>query len=163
ESKYQSLTDLPAIPTVAYRIRHKDGHYVWLETTCRPVRDEMGKVTTVHAVSRDVTERRRAEERIRASLREKEVLIKEVQHRVKNNLQVICSLLTLQSGHVRDPHARGMLMESRQRVHCMALIHEKLYRSNDLSRINFADYLRALTSNLFLAYGGAGRPVRLET
>src|SRR5262249_17467250 len=135
---------------------------VWLETTCRPVRDQTGSVTTVHAVSRDVTERKRAEERIRASLREKDVLIKEVQHRVKNNLQIICSLLSLQSGRVRDPHALDMLMESRQRVHCMARIQEKLYRSRDLSRINFADYLRALTSNLFVAYGGASRPITLE-
>ncbi|MGD0235319.1 MAG: histidine kinase dimerization/phosphoacceptor domain -containing protein [Syntrophorhabdales bacterium] len=109
----------------------------------------------------DVTERRVAEERIRLSLKEKEVLLKEVHHRVKNNLQIISSLLNLQSKYIKDDQALEMFKESRNRIRSMTLIHEKLYRSKDLANIDVAEYIQNLSSNLFRSYS-AGR-VSLKT
>jgi two-component sensor histidine kinase len=92
------------------------------------------------------------ERQIRASLHEKEVLLKEIHHRVKNNLQVVSSLLSLQAGQTNDDAATGLLSDSQNRVKAMALIHESLYRSSDLGRINFAEYVHGLIRNLKPAY-----------
>ncbi len=102
---------------------------------------------------RDETERRRSNERLRASLREKEVLLQEIHHRVKNNLQVINSLLRLQSEHVPDESNRQMFAEAQSRVQAIAGIHELLYRSPDLARVDFSVYLNRLVRNLFSFYG----------
>ncbi|MFH0787090.1 MAG: PAS domain S-box protein [Pseudomonadota bacterium] len=93
--------------------------------------------------------RKQVEDQIRASLKEKEVMVQEIHHRVKNNLQVIQSLLNLQAEKTKDSQSREVLKESRDRIRSMALIHEKLYRSTDFGNIDMADYLRDLSTRLF--------------
>ena len=101
----------------------------------------------------DIAARRRMEETIKASLKEKEVLLREVYHRVKNNLQVIASLLSLQAASLKDPQAATMFRESQNRVKAMALVHEKLYQSHDLANIDFNAYIQSLVMSLLRSYG----------
>jgi two-component sensor histidine kinase len=89
---------------------------------------------------------------VRASLREKEVLLKEMHHRVKNNLQIISSLLSLQDGTITDPHVLAMFEDCQHRITSMALIHQSLYQTDNPARVDFAAYLRSLTADLWRAY-----------
>ena len=109
----------------------------------------------------ELTERVRAEEQVRASLREKEVMLKEIHHRVKNNLQIVSALLDLQSGHTADAGALEMFQESRGRVRSMALIHERLYRSQDMARVDFSEYVRQLADDLYHTYKVSDDDIRL--
>ena len=105
-------------------------------------------------MGRDITVLKRNEEQIKASLKEKDALLKEIHHRVKNNLQIISSILSLQEAKVDDPASREILADSRNRIKSMALIHEKLYGSGELSSIDFAEYITSLMSHLSRSYGG---------
>ena len=107
-------------------------------------------------------ERKRAEEQIKASLREKEVLLQEIHHRVKNNLQVVSSMLYLQSKNIKDKETLEMFQESEKRVRSMALVHERLYQSQDLARIDLAEYIQSLTNYLFRSYGADSNVITLK-
>ncbi|MGB2957599.1 MAG: PAS domain S-box protein, partial [Bacteroidota bacterium] len=142
--------------------RRKDGSVFPVELWTSMVRNDDGEPVALVGVARDVTERRKAEEQIRASLREKEVLLKEIHHRVKNNLQVVSSLLNLQSQHIKDEEMLRVFKESQNRVRSMALIHEKLYGSSNLAEISFGDYVRDLATQLFRSYSLNAAGVSLE-
>jgi PAS domain S-box-containing protein len=113
-------------------------------------------------VGTDITARKQAEEKINASLLEKETMLKEIHHRVKNNLQVISSLLSLQSSYLQDEKAREMLQNSMDRVKIMAQIHTMLYQSEDLSRVDFGSFIRDLASRLQQSYGIAESPIQVH-
>lgn len=111
-----------------------------------------GSVEFLSTIMRDITVQKETEQKIKASLEEKEVLLKEIHHRVKNNMQIVSSLLQLQSGYIEDPKAQTIFEECRDRIKSMALIHEQLYQSNDLAQIDFPEYLRNLVSMIFAAH-----------
>jgi len=138
--------------TKEYRIMRPNREIRWIYERTFPIYNEQGQVYRLAGIAEDVTARKLSDEQIRTSLKEKEVLLKEIHHRVKNNLQIIASLLRLQANRVEDPQAQAVLQECRNRVESMALVHENLYRSGDFSRINFTEYVRNLAGNLFQIY-----------
>ena len=110
----------------------------------------------------DITKLKEAEEQIKSALREKELLIKEVYHRVKNNLQVVSSLLSLQAEQISDPRYRDIFAESQNRIRSMSLIHESLYKTSNLARVDFGSYVTSLASGLIKTYGFAPDQIQLE-
>ncbi len=147
---------------VVMGVRKPAGGQTWVTVNAVPVPPaETGGSVAVVTSFHDITEARRLHEQVTASLREKEVLLKEIHHRVKNNLQIVCTLLDLQADYTTDPRALEMFRESRGRVKSMALIHERLYRSQDVARVNFSEYVGQLADDLFRAYR-VSDAVRLE-
>jgi PAS domain S-box-containing protein len=112
-----------------------------------------GKQVGTYGIYRDITERKRTEEQIKTSLKEKEILLQEIHHRVKNNMQIVSSLLNLQSRHIKDKQSLELFKSSQNRVKSMALIHERLYQSKDFNKIDVADYVRGLINHLFITFG----------
>jgi PAS domain S-box-containing protein len=122
-------------------------------TTIYPIRDESGTVEMVGVICRDITERVRMEGRIKASLREKEVLLRELHHRTTNNMQVISAMLALQASHTKDERIVRVFQETENRIRSMALVHQKLLQSADLSSIDLKEYVSDLVNFLVASYG----------
>ncbi len=135
------------------------GQFLFLDVYKAPFYDEEGNMIGTVGCGRDITrekqleqKQRVAEEKIHASLREKDILLNEIHHRVKNNMQVISSLLKLQASACKNPELTERLNESQSRIHAMALVHEKLYGSRDFTRIDLAGYVRTLSQELFQSH-----------
>lgn len=137
-----------------FRIVKPTGEIVWLAHTCKPIFAHDGVLLGRRGCNRNITERKLFEQAMAASLHEKEVLLREIHHRVKNNLQIISSLLSLQEQGVDDPSVQDVLTESQGRVTSMALIHEQLYLSDDFREIDIADYLHTFIPKLVSSYQG---------
>lgn len=145
------------------RYRAKDGAVIDMDVRVNLI--HYGGKEAMCVVSNDISIRKRADMQLRASLSEKEVLIKEIHHRVKNNLQIISSLLNLQSPNLQDPITLAQFQDSQNRIRTMALIHESLYRSDDMAQIDLGPYLRDLTSHLLASYQTqrSGVALKVET
>lgn len=144
-----------------WRVR-KDGTRFWANAVLTALRRPDGSLRGFAKVTRDLSERRKREEAIRLGLQEKETLLKEVYHRVKNNLQVISSLFSMQIRTLPEGEARQALRESAERVHAMSLVHEKLYQSGNLSSIDLANYIEDLCRRLANSSGAAARNIALD-
>lgn len=144
------------------RNRRKNGELYWESSSISPIRDSEGAITHFVKVAEDITERKKADEQIQASLQEKEVLLQEIHHRVKNNLQVISSLLDMQSLTLGDPVAVQALQDSRNRVRAMAFVHERLYQSEDLASVNAEDYVQSIARYLFGAHARKAAGIALN-
>jgi PAS domain S-box-containing protein len=138
------------------------GEVVWFQMFVNPIRSDDGSAE-VSCIAYDITERKEMEGQIRGALKEKEVLLQEVHHRVKNNLQVISSMLNLQRRFVSDPGIVQVLEESQNRIATMSFIHESLYRATDFSSIGFSEYLQRLAGNLMTSYARRDCRVELHT
>lgn len=144
-----------------YRYKNAEGKYLWLESIGQPVIENDTIKGFIYS-SRDITEQREAAKFVKNSLKEKKTLLKEIHHRVNNNLQIIISLLNLESKNVVDDRDLVLFVESKNRVRAMAMIHEKLYQSDNLSSINFSNYLKTLLSNLIYDYSKNFNNIDLE-
>ncbi len=138
--------------TFDWELLSKDGEKHYVETSVSVIRGNNDKITGFRGLARDITERTITEEKIHQSLLEKEVLLKEIHHRVKNNFQIITSLLNLQINTMKDSVSIEFFKEIQNRIRAMSLIHEKLYQSPDISSIDFSDYINKITNEVFHAY-----------
>ncbi len=145
-------TGTPTTDTLAMPVEPA-GRPVWLSTTRAPIRDEQGEVAGLVAIARDVSDTKEKEERLQAALAEKNLLLGEIHHRVKNNLQVVSSLLDLQSDRVDNPAVLELLRDSCNRVRSMAMIHQALYELGGFAEVDFAGFLDTLVPTLFESYG----------
>jgi len=160
---------------VEYRVRTRSGELRWIESRGQALWNNSGEPYRMVGWIMDITERKHAEDKLRelntslerraaelqASVKEKEAMLQEIHHRVKNNLQIISSLLSLQSGYILDPQVLVQFRESQGRIRSMALIHEKLYQSERLTKVDLADYMQSLVSILMRTYA-ANANVKLE-
>jgi hypothetical protein len=135
-----------------FRNKKKDKSFYWVSSHISPLKNSEGLITHFIDVEEDITERKLSDERLRASLKEKEVMLMEIHHRVKNNLQVISSLLNLQSAYISNEKDMAVFRDCQNQVRSMALIHEKMYQSHDIAIIDFGNYIRSLTANLIRTY-----------
>ncbi len=130
-----------------------DGHKALMETMKTPILVSDGSLLGVLGIARDITKRKQTEDALQDSLAEKEVLLREVHHRVKNNMAAIVGLFNLQRQAMEDPQVQAVLADLSSRVRAMSLVHEKLYRSESLAKIDFQDYLQSLISHLRTSFG----------
>ncbi|MGD9973296.1 MAG: PAS domain S-box protein [Desulfatirhabdiaceae bacterium] len=147
---------------IEHRFRGTDGRWHHVLARGVPVKNDQGEIFCWAGFNLDISRLKHAEERLRESLAEKEVLLKEVHHRVKNNLQIISSLVSLQADTLADEQLTGVFNDVRDRVRTMALVHEKLYQSDDLARLDFSEYAHGLLNYLWNSHGAATRNVRLN-
>jgi PAS domain S-box-containing protein len=147
---------------MTFPLRGADGVFRPFLTLVIPLKDAAGSVQQWFGSNTDISRLKHIEERLKASLAEKEVLLKEVHHRVKNNLQVISSLVSLQADTLADARVLEVLGDVRNRVMTMALVHEKLYQTDDLAQLNFTEYAEGILRHLWNAYSAETRNIHLN-
>ncbi|MBT4286126.1 MAG: PAS domain S-box protein [Deltaproteobacteria bacterium] len=149
------------VPSVEYRVLRKDKKNVPVLFRAIPVR-QVGKITGYRAVMTDISRLKQVEKEIRASLKEKETLLQEIHHRVKNNLTVVSSLLRLQASSMSDERLKEALTESQNRIYAMSAVHESLYSAKDISEIDLKSYLSKITGTLIQTYSVNKRNIKLN-
>ncbi|MBN1939915.1 MAG: PAS domain S-box protein [Candidatus Aminicenantes bacterium] len=162
ESVQPLFNGLEEVIYIESRQRRRDGQKRLLAWWCRVLKDSQGQVLGALSTARDITEQKAVEEKIRQSLKEREVMLREIHHRVKNNIQIVSSLLRLQSRRLDDEKAKSALADSQNRIRSMALIHEKLYQTGDFAQIEMGDYFDSMAVHLLSAYREAAGRVNIQ-
>lgn len=135
---------------------------IYLEVFLNPILNkDTNIITEVSGIAHDITEKKLSQQKVEQSLKEKEVLLKEIHHRVKNNMQVVSSILNLQSSYLNDPYALSVLKESQNRIKTMSYIHESLYQNKTFTSVNFSEYLQTLTNNIIQSYSISESKIKL--
>jgi PAS domain S-box-containing protein len=147
---------------VQHRFKCADNHYMWINSSGNPLFDSENKYNGVVFSMTDIDSIKNTEEKYKSSLHEKELILRELHHRVKNNMQIISSLLSLQAKSLKDERDLEIFKSSQSRVKSMALIHEKLYDSPDFSHINLADYIQSLVEELYDTYNIRADKIHLK-
>ena len=145
------------------QIQTADGTLMWIEFSMRPIYDEHRNLQYLIPEGRDITDRKQAEEQIKASLKEKQTLLDEIHHRVKNNMNIVSSLLKLQSNNIENDQIKDILKASQDRVYAMSAVHETLHGTENLSEIDLKSYLSKITTSIFQAYSTDNRKVKLNS
>ena len=151
---------LGSVTNFEIEVLDKNGNKVYLEVFLNPILNNK-EVVEVSGIAHDVTDKKISQQKIEQSLKEKEILLKEVHHRVKNNMQVISSILNLQSSYVNDAYTLTLLKESQNRIKTMAYIHESLYQNKSFTSVNFSEYIETLTKNIIQSYAITAGKIQL--
>ena len=163
EKKLSLLSTLNTSVTIENRVRSGEGKIHWIQFINTGFFDLNGNLLEIQSVGRDITERKLAEEQIKASLEEKEALLRELYHRTKNNMQVIISLINLQITDITDENILQMFQATKNRINSMSLVHEKLYQTKNLSRIDLKDYFLELISLLSNSFQDESDRIKIKT
>lgn len=155
-NSYQRVMNTRVPETIINDYKFEDGSVCWFEIKVLPVPEGIFILTS------DITEKKKTDEMIKASLKEKELLLKELHHRTKNNLQLISSLLKFKASSLNDKNFSATADEMNKRIHAIALVHQKLFQSNQLSRIDLAEYISDLTSLLISSYSAGPDKIHVE-
>jgi two-component sensor histidine kinase len=179
-NKAITTTDPDYVSQVEHRIIRRDGEIRHIIVRIAITKDANGRTIKTHGANQDITELKNIEEKLKrfneelerqvksrteelkATIDEKILLLREIHHRVKNNLQIIISLVNLQMRQIGDERLKQVMAETQNRVRAMSLVHEKLYQSESLSHIDLSEYIRFLTTQLFAYYGIDSRRIRLD-
>ncbi|HVP96091.1 sensor histidine kinase [Methanoregula sp.] len=152
ESHLRSLTREHPVATIEHRIIMPDGFHRWQQRNDRAIFDDTGTLVEYQSVGRDITDLKCAEEALKTSLEEKNMLLREIHHRVKNNMQVVIGLLQFQASTVSSPEIARIVLDTETRIRSMVLIHEMLYNSDDFINIPLESYIRDLIDSLIYTY-----------
>jgi PAS domain S-box-containing protein len=148
--------------TVEQKLTFSDGRVKWILGSGAPISDSSGNIVRLEGFLQDITEQKITQLTILNNIKEKETLIKELHHRVKNNMQVISSMLSLQSNLIDDSAVKNIFQDSQQRIKSMAAIHDLLYKSYNLSEIDFSEYINTLTTDLIHSYVGSDNSIQMN-
>ncbi|MGO9015353.1 MAG: sensor histidine kinase [Dissulfurispiraceae bacterium] len=140
------------LPNQEFSYVHPKNGNLALSMSVSTMSNIQGQLLAIVCIARDITDRKLAEQQIKQSLKEKEALLREIHHRVKNNLAIVSSLLSLEARKIKDAGVKSLFEESQQRVRSMALVHEKLYQTKDLSSINFESYIKSMVLDIISMY-----------
>ncbi|NQY73608.1 MAG: PAS domain S-box protein [Candidatus Margulisbacteria bacterium] len=140
----------------------KNGVVLDTTLTVSICRKETLKHPLIVAIIEDISKRKNAENKLRKSVHEKDILLKEIHHRVKNNLQIVTSMLNIKANSIQNQHIKKVMEDCRERVHAMSLIHETMYQSPDVSQVDFTKYIKNLVNMLFIAYNTRADEIKLS-